>query len=195
MKRALIGLGNPGSEYAKTRHNAGFMCIEAVAKALEAGEPRTKFGGLLWEFKAEDMDVLLFEPQSYMNLSGKPVRELCDFYDLTGDRVAIAADDVYIKPGSVRIRQSGADGGHNGWKSIREHLDFSDYWRVRIGAGIYLQQGEERHHQPPLEDYVVQKFPTSDLHQVEHLIDNLVPNLVTWLKTGELSEATHHHQR
>ncbi len=194
MKRALVGLGNPGKQYTKTRHNAGFMCVEAVAKALGAGEPRAKFGGLLWEVKAEGLDVLLFQPTSFMNLSGKPTRELADFYELTGSNLAVASDDVYIRPGSVRIRQSGSDGGHNGWKSIQEHLPFADYWRVRIGAGIYHQEGEGRLHQPPLEDYVLQRLPASDLLQVEHLIDNLVPNLIRWLKTGELREETHHHQ-
>ena len=186
--KALIGLGNPGEAYVKTRHNAGFWLVDAVAKELNLDFKNFQ-GGLL----AKTPDFLLFKPQQYMNRSGEPIRALVDYFQVTSKNTCIAADDVYIAPGSVRIRYSGADGGHNGWKSVVEHLASTDYVRVRIGVGIYEQQPEKRIHQPPLDEYVTQPMPPAEHKQVFQLIDNMVPNLVKWLhNNGDLAEETIH---
>jgi len=191
--RVLIGLGNPGEEYELTRHNAGFWLLDAIAKKLDVDDWKAFKGGELAEVWFGSQKALLFKPMHYMNRSGDPIHQLVDFYDLDLEDLAIAADDVYIEPGSVRVRRGGGDGGHNGWKSILGVLADDSFWRIRIGAGLYEQHPLKRRHQPPLDAYVLQPMPTSDHEKVVHLIDNLVPKLVQWLEHGDLSEETLHY--
>ena len=190
--RALIGLGNPGEKYEHTRHNVGFACLDAVAESLgEKGWKRMHDCEVV-EANLDGMKYLLVKPQQFMNNSGRPLRALTEYYGLSAADLCIVADDVYIAPGTVRIRREGADGGHNGWKSIQAHLELLDYWRVRIGVGVYEQNPEKRLQQPALEDYVLQRMPPHDQKVTDALIDNLVPNLVEWLKHGTLSQETVH---
>jgi PTH1 family peptidyl-tRNA hydrolase len=186
--RLLAGLGNPGAEYAHTRHNAGFDLVDQMAKQL---------GSLTWkEFKgglvAKEGESLLFKHTQYMNRSGLPLRQVVDYYKIELSDICIATDDVYIAPGSARIRHTGADGGHNGWKSVIEQLGSEHFWRVRIGVGIYEQHPEHRIHQPALDDYVLQRPPAHDAKRVGELIDKITPNLVEWLRSGQIEEQTVH---
>ncbi|CAN5174413.1 hypothetical protein BH11PAT4_BH11PAT4_2910 [soil metagenome] len=191
--RLLVGLGNPGPKYQGTRHNVGFDVVDAVAENLGVTTWKTFKDGLLAEAGMGEDKILLFKPQQFMNNSGVQVRQLVDFYQLEAPDIAVAYDDVYIQPGSIRIRQGGGDSGHNGMKSLHTHLIDHAFWRLRVGAGLYEQNPELRHHLPSLEDYVVQKFPVSDAKKVQKLIDNQVPNLVQWLKLGTgLQEQTVH---
>jgi PTH1 family peptidyl-tRNA hydrolase len=188
--RALIGLGNPGEKYAKTRHNLGFQCVDAVAKELELTGWKKFQGGEILSGEG----IHLFKPSSFMNNSGQAVRQLLDYYNLDSPDLCIAADDVYLAPGSARVRQSGGDGGHNGWKSVLEHLDLDTFWRIKIGAGIYEQHPDKRKHMAGLEDYVLQRMPKHEEKLTEELIDKMVPNLVQWLKHGTgLTEETVHN--
>lgn len=187
--RALIGLGNPGKEYQATRHNLGFECVDAVAEAFSLTGWKKAQGG---ELLTGD-GFYLFKPLGFMNKSGTAVRQFLDYYNLEPADLAIAADDVYIAPGTARLRQSGGDGGHNGWKSVLEHLDTDSFWRVKIGAGVYEQHPDKRKTMPGLEDYVLQRLPKHDEKQAKELIDKLVPNLIEWLKHGTgLKEETVH---
>lgn len=190
--RVLVGLGNPGEEYERTRHNAGFWLLDAIADHLGADSWRAFKGGEVAEVQLGGQKHLLFRPMQYMNRSGEPIRQLLEFYKLSTQELCIAADDVYIIPGSARIRRGGGDGGHNGWKSIMALLADDTFWRVRIGAGPYEQHPLKRRHLPPLDAYVLQPMPTSDQEKVDHLIDSLVPKLVQWLEHGDLSEETFH---
>jgi PTH1 family peptidyl-tRNA hydrolase len=190
--RVLVGLGNPGSEYDKTRHNAGFWLVDAVASYLGWSQWKEFKGGVLSEGVSNGEKLALFKPQGFMNRSGLPVRQLLEYFQVTTADLAVAMDDVYVRPGSVRIRQSGGDGGHNGLRSVLSHVDPDTFWRIKIGAGLYSQDPEERLHLPALDDYVLQPLPAHDLKQVHKAIDELVPDLVQWLEQGVLTIATKH---
>ena len=192
VRRVLIGLGNPGERYSKTRHNAGFWCIDAVAKQLDVTAWKEQFGGLLAQVRVGETTLFLFKPQQFMNLSGKPVRQLLDYYQIPVENICVAADEVYVKPGSARIRQGGADGGHNGWKSLGQHMVSDTYLRLRIGVGVYAQNPLERQQQPALDAYVLEPLPHDEFKRVEKLIDMVVPNLVQWAQHGQLEEETIH---
>lgn len=183
--RLLVGLGNPGSEYADTRHNLGFVCLDAVAAELPNVSWKEFKGGLLAHVAlSSTTKVLLLKPMQYMNNSGIQTRAVIDYFNLEAEDIAVVLDDVYVKPGSGRVRNGGGDGGHNGLKSLIDHLDPDTFWRVKIGAGLYEQGRGERHHLPPLEEYVLQKLPKHDEKKVQALIDRLVPDLVQWLHHG-----------
>jgi peptidyl-tRNA hydrolase, PTH1 family len=189
--RVLIGLGNPGAQYEKSRHNLGFVALDAVAAHYGIKNWKSAHGGDLAEVSQGGEKALLFKPQKFMNLSGLPVRALLDYYKLAPKDLCIIADDVYVAPGSARIRRSGGDGGHNGWKSVLQQVDPDTFWRVRIGAGLY-PQGDKEVHYPALDQYVLESLPKHERKQAELLIDKLVPKLVEWLEHGVLEEATLH---
>jgi len=185
--RLLAGLGNPGAEYEGTRHNVGFVCVDAVAEKLAVSGWKEFKSGLL----AKQGENLFFKPQAFMNRSGEAIRQVVDYYGIESSDICIVADDVYLSPGSTRIRHEGADGGHNGWKSVLEHLE-GPFRRVRIGVGVYEQEPDKRVHQPALDRYVLQKPTAHDQKLINHMVDNIVPNLVMWLERGELPEQTLH---
>jgi len=185
--RLLVGLGNPGNEYEGTRHNVGFVVVDAVASVLGIANWKEFKGGLL----AKHGEILLFKPQIYMNRSGTPIRQVVDYYDIALENVCIVADDVYLPPGTTRIRHEGSDGGHNGWKSVLENLEGA-FRRVRVGVGIYEQDPQKRIQQPALDRYVLQRPSADDQKAVTEMVDSLVPNLIEWLEHGNLSEETRH---
>ncbi len=186
--RILVGLGNPGGEYEKTRHNAGFWTLDAVAKHLNISKWKESKGGLLAETTQEKEKILLFKPQGFMNRSGLAVRQIVDFYQIPSENIAVIFDDVYIQPGSARVRKGGGDGGHNGLRSIIEHVDPEGFLRIKVGVGLYGQKQEERVHQPALDHYVLQALPVHDHKLVEKLIDKILPNLIGWLEHGTALE-------
>lgn len=190
--RLIVGLGNPGKEYEDTRHNLGYFSVERVAEAIGNVSWRKVEGGLLAEVWLAEKH-LLFKPTQFMNRSGLPVRKIMDYYRISSADTCVIADDVYLEPGTIRIRQEGGSGGNNGWKSVLEHIEDPTFWRVRIGAGVYSQKPEERQMHPPLEDYVLQPLPPHERKRVLESIDRLVPNLVEWLRSGmTLQEETVH---
>ena len=131
----VVGLGNPGKEYAETRHNVGFRCIDYLAETLGAKVDRAKFHALVGEATIGAARVLLVKPQTYMNLSGTAVAEAARFYKLPPERVVVLYDDISLEPGRIRIRAKGSDGGHNGVRSIIAQLGSDAFPRVKIGVG------------------------------------------------------------
>lgn len=135
----LIGLGNPGEEYAHTRHNAGFDTIDLLAEEAQVSYWKTACGSLLGIGKltgsSGDYEVLLAKPQSFMNLSGGPVARICKEYDISPDRLIVVHDELDIPPGSVRVKQGGGHAGHNGLRSLIGKLQTRDFLRVRVGIG------------------------------------------------------------
>lgn len=183
--RVLVGLGNPGPQYDGTRHNVGFVCVDAVAAALGDARWKTFKDSLVASCLLPNGEkALLVKPQQFMNNSGVAVQQVLGYYNLEPDQLAIALDDVYIEPGSARIRQSGGDGGHNGLKSVIAHTDPDTFWRIKIGVGLFGQAKTDRIRQPALEDYVLHKPPAHDAKQIAGIIDELVPNLIEWLQHG-----------
>ena len=131
----IAGLGNPGAQYAKTRHNVGFVAIDYIAEKLGVRIDRAKFHALVTEAKLGNVRVLLMKPETFMNNSGVAIGEAAAFYKIPPERVIILHDEISFEPGIIRIRRKGSAGGHNGLKSIIAHLASEDFPRVKIGVG------------------------------------------------------------
>ena len=131
----IAGLGNPGREYAETRHNAGFMAADFLADMLKVKIDRAKFDALCADAVIAQKRVLLMKPQTYMNASGIAVSAAADYYNIPPAHIIVLCDDITQAPGKLRIRRSGSAGGHNGLKSIIGMLDGEDFPRIRLGVG------------------------------------------------------------
>lgn len=131
----IVGLGNPGREYEKTRHNVGFVAIDYLASQIGANISKIKFKGIFGEGYIGGEKCILLKPQTYMNLSGESVRDCAEFYKIPPENIIVLYDDINLEPGKVRIRPSGSAGGHNGMKSIIYLLNSDEFPRVRFGVG------------------------------------------------------------
>ena len=135
VKYIVAGLGNPGKDYENTRHNAGFLAIDHVAASKGAKIDRAKFQALTAVVEIGGVGVLLMKPQTYMNNSGMAIREAANFYNVPADNIIVIFDDISIGVGKMRIRRKGSAGGHNGIKSIIEHLSTNEFPRIKLGVG------------------------------------------------------------
>ena len=153
----IVGLGNPGLQYAATRHNAGFIMIDALAEKYSARVDRAKFKALVTEATIGGKRVLLMKPQTFMNLSGEAVGEAARFYKIEPSHVIVLSDDISLDVGKLRVRRKGSAGGHNGLKSINEHLSSEEYPRFKIGVG-----------QKPHPDYDLASWVLSNFSSEEH---------------------------
>ena len=131
----IVGLGNPGSEYAKTRHNCGFRALDILAQKLGCRVDKGKFQGLYNQITYGDKKLYLLKPQTYMNLSGQSVKQLAAFFHIPPQHIIVMYDDISLDPGRLRIRADGSAGGHNGIKSIISCIGGQDFPRVKIGVG------------------------------------------------------------
>ena len=131
----IVGLGNPEKEYAGTRHNMGFDVINELSKEYNISVEKSKFKGLYGSGTIGLEKVILLKPQTFMNLSGESVREIMDFYKISTEELIIIYDDIDIDSGSIRIRKSGSAGTHNGMKSVIQHLNTTEFCRIRVGIG------------------------------------------------------------
>ncbi|WP_432353757.1 aminoacyl-tRNA hydrolase [Sporosarcina sp. A2] len=133
--KMIIGLGNPGKQYATTRHNVGFQAIDLLAEQLNAPVMQTKFNGMITTVYVGTEKVMLVKPLTFMNLSGECVRPLMDYYEIDDDEIVVIYDDLDLVPGKLRLRAKGGAGGHNGMKSLIAHLGTNEFNRIRIGVG------------------------------------------------------------
>ena len=131
----IVGLGNPGREYEKTRHNAGWRAIDRIAEKLNCKIDKAKFQGLYGQASYAGEKVFLLKPQTYMNLSGRSVLQLSAFFKVPPARIIVLFDDISLIPGRLRVRADGSAGGHNGIKSIIAEIGSQDFPRVKIGVG------------------------------------------------------------
>lgn len=131
--KLIVGLGNPGREYEKTRHNIGFITIDNYADKLGVSINKSKFNGLYGETIIDGEKVILLKPQSYINLSGEVIRKFVDFYKIELNDILIIHDDLDLNVGTYKIKQKGSSGGHNGLKNIELHLGTQEYKRIKIG--------------------------------------------------------------
>ena len=136
MIRLIAGLGNPGPEYAATRHNAGFWFVDELASRLRVAlSPERGYSGLAARATIAGRPVWLLEPMTFMNLSGKSVAALARFFKIEPDEILVAHDELDLMPGQVKLKLGGSHAGHNGLKDIHAQLGSGDYWRLRIGIG------------------------------------------------------------
>ena len=138
----VVGLGNPGEKYARTRHNMGFLTLDLLAEREHVKIDRIKFKATTAQASLGGARCLLLKPQTYMNLSGEAVREAAQFYKIPADHVLVIYDDVSLPVGKIRVRPSGSAGGHNGIKNIIAHLGTDRFPRVKIGTGAPGQDGD-----------------------------------------------------
>ena len=131
----IVGLGNPGREYERTRHNCGFRAVELLADTLGCKIDKAKFQGLYGQVNYGNKKLLLLKPQTYMNLSGRSVLQLSAYFHIPPQNIIVLFDDISLEPGRLRIRADGSAGGHNGIKSIIQELGSQSFPRVKIGVG------------------------------------------------------------
>ena len=152
----IVGLGNPGREYEKTRHNAGFRAIDILADSLGCKIDRMKYQGLYTQVNYKGKKLLLLKPQTYMNLSGRSVLQLSAYFNVPPARIIVMYDDISLVPGRLRIRGDGSAGGHNGIKSIIAEVGSQEFPRVKIGVGA------KPHPEMELADWVLSTFSASE---------------------------------
>lgn len=131
----IVGLGNPGREYEKTRHNCGFRALDVLADKLGCKPDKLKFQGLYCQVNYEGKKLFLLKPQTFMNLSGRSVLQLSAYFNIPPQRIIVLFDDISLEPGRLRIRGDGSAGGHNGMKSIIQEIGSQSFPRVKIGVG------------------------------------------------------------
>ncbi|MBO8157668.1 MAG: aminoacyl-tRNA hydrolase [Bacillaceae bacterium] len=161
--KCIVGLGNPGLKYEKTRHNIGFMVIDELLKRHQWKLDKDKFRALYTIETYNGEKMMLVKPQTYMNLSGEAVRPLLEYYDADIDDLLVIYDDLDLPPGKIRLRQKGGHGGHNGIRNIIDQLDTKSFKRIRIGVGKPEQ---------PLSvvDYVLGEFSAKEQPLIEESI-------------------------
>ena len=132
----IVGLGNPGAKYERTRHNAGFWFLDALERKHPLGlKPNRKLHGEAAKTPFAGTDCVFLRPDTFMNESGQAIRAAADYFDVAPERVVVAYDDLDLPPGTVKLKQGGGHGGHNGLRSTFSHLGSQNFWRVRIGIG------------------------------------------------------------
>ncbi len=178
----IVGLGNPGTEYTFTRHNAGFLCVGVIARKLGVRVDSARFKALTARAEIAGHGVLLLCPQTYMNSSGEAVREAADFYKIPPERILVIVDDINLDVGRERYRTDGSSGSHNGLKSIIYQLNSDTFPRVRIGVG------KKPVAEMDLADWVLSKFPDGDLCTLEKIFEHTYAGLELIL-SGKAEEA------
>ena len=178
----IAGLGNPGAQYVKTRHNVGFVAIDYIAEKLGVRIDRAKFHALVTEAKIGNVRVLLMKPETYMNNSGVAIGEAAAFYKIPPERVIVLHDEISFEPGIIRIRRKGSAGGHNGLKSIIAHLASEEFPRVKIGVGKKPSPDYD------LADWVLGKMPKDASDAVEARNEDIL-GAVRLITEGKIDDA------
>lgn len=165
--KLIVGLGNPGREYDKTRHNIGFDIIDMLAEDMGINSFREKFQGLIGETTIDDEKVFLLKPQTYMNLSGNSIKEVIKFYKLDPEEdLIVIYDDMDLPTGQLRIKLKGSAGGHNGMKSIISHMG-NDFFRIKCGIGKSKRREDTV-------NFVLGGFSKDEMKEVEPMMDDAV---------------------
>lgn len=173
----IVGLGNPGAEYAETRHNAGFMAADEIARRYRFSPFKSKFDGLVAEGMIDGEKVLLLKPQTFMNLSGNSVVKAAMFYKILPQNVIVIHDDMDLPPMQIKAKIGGGAGGHNGLKSIDSHIT-PNYNRIRLGVGHPAGQGEV------VVSHVLSRFSKADREQLDKNIEIVADTIGILLKDG-----------
>jgi len=174
----IVGLGNPGADYAKTRHNAGFLLVEKLAAQWKAGwNNERKFVAKMAKAAHGGKKILLCEPQTFMNLSGEAVAAVVNFYQLPLASLMVVVDDADLPLGEIRLRPGGGSGGHHGLDSVAQHLGSKEYARLRIGIG---RKNELRQ----ITGHVLGKFGAEENAQLEKVLERAAQQIECWLSSG-----------
>jgi len=178
----IVGLGNPGPEFAGTRHNVGWMCVERLARRVGTTFDRYQFRAQLARWEAGGTKVLLAKPLTFMNHSGEAVGPLVRFYKVPLERLMVVYDDLDLPPGKIRIRPKGSAGGHHGMESIIQRLGSSDFPRLRIGIG--RPAGPGAYDPDVVARYVLSPFSAGERPLIGAALDRAVEALMVWVGEG-----------
>lgn len=174
----IVGLGNMGDQYEGTRHNVGFEVIDALAEDLDIPVQRLKFKALTNTATLAGQKVLLMKPVTYMNLSGEAVEPAAAFYKIPPDHIIVLSDEVSLPPGTLRVRPSGSDGGHNGLKNIIAHLHTDQFPRIRLGVG------GKPHPDYDMADWVLGKPQGDDRKNIDAAVKRAAQAVECYIKNG-----------
>lgn len=174
----VVGLGNPGDKYENTRHNVGFLAIDHIAEEQRVPVQKLKYRALTNTVELGGAKVLLMKPVTYMNLSGEAVRPAADFYKIPPEHIIVISDDTALDVGKLRIRKSGSAGGHNGLKSIIQHLGTDQFPRIRVGVG------KKPHPDYDLADWVLGKFQGEDRKAIAAAVERCADAVECYIKEG-----------
>ena len=173
----IIGLGNPEEEYGRTRHNMGFNVINKLSNKYGIEVNKKKFDGLCGDGIIEGEKVILLKPQTYMNLSGKSIVQVVNFYKIPLENVIVIYDDIDIEPGLIRIRKKGSSGSHNGMKSVIAELGSGEFARIRVGIGKPKHEGD-------MINYVIGAVPEEEQKELENGVERAKEAVIEILRSG-----------
>ena len=175
----IVGLGNPGREYAGTRHNAGFMAADVVAQRLRLNwRDEKKFSSQTAKLDGHGRRLIVCKPQTFMNVSGEAAGPLAGFYKISPARILVLVDDADLPLGEIRMRARGSSGGHHGLESIEEHLGSRDFPRIRIGIGRVDQAARQ------IAGYVLGQFSDDDRAVLKEVLERVADQVDCWLASG-----------
>lgn len=172
----VVGLGNIGLEYSKTRHNMGFMVLDAWSQASNTAFNTMRYGDVA-EIHLKGRTVYLLKPSTYMNLSGNAVRYYLQKLPIPTDRLLVICDDINLPFGKLRMRKNGSDGGHNGLKNIAECLETENYARIRMGVGHEFSTGAQS-------DYVLGNLSEEEMKEMDNLSEKVIQGVKDWIFVG-----------
>ncbi len=179
--RIVVGLGNPGRKYANTRHNAGWLVLDELAKRSGAPSPRSRFQAEISEVRYKDFRVVMVKPQTYMNESGKSVSQILNWYKVDPEDMLVVVDDLDIPFGRLRMRPGGSPGGHNGLKSINRDIGTTEYPRLRVGIGRPNHPGGQAM------GHVLGNFSPDEQAQASQVFGAATDAIDMWLDEGILA--------
>ena len=182
----IVGLGNPGKDYTRTRHNCGFRAIDILAQQLGCKIDKGKFQGLYGQVTRDGKKLFLLKPQTYMNLSGKSVLQLSAYYNIPPQRIIVMFDDISLVPGRLRVRAEGSAGGHNGIKSIIQELGSQEFPRVKIGVGAKTPEQD-------LADWVLSGFTASEEKALAPALQNAADAALYLIENGVSATANRYN--
>ena len=174
----IVGLGNPGIQYENTRHNAGFMAVERFMKAQNGEFSKNKMDAVFGECRLGENRVLVAEPQTYMNNSGKAVSAIARFYKIPSDKIIVVCDDINLDIGKIRIRRKGSDGGQKGMRDIIQLLGTDELCRIKVGVG------KKPHPEYDLVDWVLSKFPQESQDELNSALEKTAKALTEIINRG-----------
>jgi len=174
--KLVVGLGNPGGKYAGTRHNVGFDVVDLLAQSPSAGRFQSRFQAQVADLLEGSDKLLLVKPETFMNLSGRAVRQVLDFYQLPVEALLVVCDDINLPLGKLRARARGTHGGHNGLRDIQNHLGTTEYSRLRIGVDAPPEDAAIEH--------VLSRFRPVERRVMEEAVQLAVQAVVVWATHG-----------
>jgi PTH1 family peptidyl-tRNA hydrolase len=174
--KVVVGLGNPGTRYQGTRHNVGFAVVDSLAAGPRAGRFQSRFQAQVAELTEDGEKLLLVKPETFMNLSGRSVRQVLDFYQLPVSELLVVCDDINLPLGKLRVRARGTHGGHNGLRDIQNHLGTTDYARLRIGVDAPRDDDAV--------DHVLGRFRPTERNVIDDAVQRAAQAVMIWALQG-----------